>query len=111
MLQSYGGVLRIFPAWPRGVDASFTTFRAEGAFLVSATWQNGAVTSVEILSERGGPCRLYSPWPGGLRVETTDGAPVEVRPWAEGIVEFDTAAGGRYRGEPGPQGVTAESAL
>lgn len=97
MLQSYGGVLRIFPYWPPQVDASFTTFRAEGAFLVSAAWQNGAVTSLEITSERGGPCRLYSPWPPGLRVQTTDGTPVEVRPWTDPIQEFDTAAGTTYR--------------
>ena len=97
MLQSFGGVLRIFPYWPKAVDASFTTFRAEGAFLVSATWANGAVQSAEIVSERGAPCRLYSPFEGGLKVETADGKAVEVPAPEEGIYRFETAAGGRYR--------------
>ena len=53
MLQSFGGVLRLFPAWPREVAASFTTFRTEGAFLVSASWAEGSVASAEIRSEKG----------------------------------------------------------
>ena len=43
MLQSWDGALRIFPAWPRTVDARFENFRAEGAFLVSASWSQGQV--------------------------------------------------------------------
>ena len=65
MLQSWDGALRIFPAWPGTVDARFENFRAEGAFLVSASWSQGQVQSLEILSERGARCQLYSPWPGG----------------------------------------------
>ncbi len=96
MLQSFGGVLRIFPYWPKAVDASFTTFRAEGAFLVSASWSGGQVQTAEVLSERGAGCRLYSPW-AGLRVETADGQPVTVSGPEEGIYTFATTAGGRYR--------------
>jgi hypothetical protein len=97
MLQSYGGVLRLFPCWPKAVAASFTTFRAEGAFLVSASCANGEVTSVEILSERGGTCRLYSPWEAGLRVQTAAGQGVDVTPPVEGICAFETKVGETYR--------------
>ena len=96
MLQSYGGVLRIFPCWPKTVPASFTTFRAEGAFLVSASMEDGVVTSLEILSENGGPCRLYSPWESGLTVQDGEGKAVGVDGPTEGICSFQTTAGGRY---------------
>ena len=99
-MQSYGGVLRLFPAWPPQVAAEFTTFRAEGAFLVSARWADGAVAACEVRSERGGPCRLFSPWPAGLKVETAQGAAVSATRSAEGIHSFETVAGETYRVRP-----------
>ena len=96
MLQSFGGVLRLFPYWPNKVAASFRTFRAEGAFLVSASWADGAVKEVEILSEKGGTCRLYSPWAEGFKVTTAAGQTVEVGAPSEGIHSFPTKAGERY---------------
>lgn len=63
LLQSYSGVLRLFPAVPATwKDASFETLRAEGAFLVSAEREGGAVERIEIVSEKGGPCRLEDPF-------------------------------------------------
>jgi hypothetical protein len=101
MLQSFGGVLRIFPCWPKAVPASFTTFRAEGAFLVSASWEDGRVTACTILSEKGGPCRLYSPWDGTVAVQTDAGAEVKVDGPEEGIFRFDTEPAGRYEAREG----------
>jgi hypothetical protein len=34
-LQSYGGVIRVFPAWPKGWQSEFT-LAAERGFLVSS---------------------------------------------------------------------------
>lgn len=96
MLQSYGGVLRLFPCWPRAVPAAFTTFRAEGAFLVSASIADGTVAGVGILSEKGGACRLYSPWEGGLVVRGAAGNAVAVEAPTDGIYSFATQAGERY---------------
>jgi len=97
MLQSFGGVLRLFPAWPAEVPGSFKTLRAEGAFLVSASWADASVKAAEILSERGGPCRLFSPWPEGLRLEAANGQPVAVARAEDGVWSFPTAAGQTYR--------------
>jgi hypothetical protein len=97
MLQSFGGVLRIFPCWPNKVAASFRDFRAEGAFLVTASWENGAVQAVDVLSEKGGPCRLYSPWSEGFNVVASDGSAVEVAKPTDGIYDFPTKAGQRYK--------------
>jgi hypothetical protein len=99
MLQSWDGALRIFPAWPRTLDASFRTLRANGAFLVSASWAKGAVTTAEVISEKGGPCRAYAPWP---KVRVTDGAGKPIRATqADGVVTFATTPGGRYAMGPG----------
>ena len=64
LLQSYEGVLRLFPCWPANQNARFVNLRAWGAFLVSAELRDGVVQSVRILSEKGGACRISNPWPG-----------------------------------------------
>jgi hypothetical protein len=100
LLQSWDGALRVFPAWPRAVEARFVNFRAEGAFLVSASWKQGQVQSLEVFSERGAPCRVYSPWSGGLKVTGQSGQTVAAPPDGYGRVEFATRAGETYRLSP-----------
>lgn len=65
LLQSHDGVLRFFPNWPGDQDARFTSLRAVGAFLVSATFRDGTVAEVEVLSEKGGTLQFISPWAAG----------------------------------------------
>jgi hypothetical protein len=48
--------------------AAFSTLRAVGAFLVSASCANGQVERVEILSEAGSTLRILNPWKDGARV-------------------------------------------
>jgi hypothetical protein len=96
MLQSWDGALRIFPAWPKSLDARFENLRAEGAFLVTAAWSNGQVNSLEILSERGADCRLYAPWPAGIEVADANGQAVPVTNDPYGRPGFATQAGMRY---------------
>ena len=55
LLQSEGGVLRVFPVWPTNWNASFKRLRAKGAFVVSSALSNGAVSSVDVTSEQGRP--------------------------------------------------------
>lgn len=70
LLQSYSGTIRIFPAIPASwKDASFTTLRAEGAFLVSAERLDGLTHRVKISAEKEGLCRLENPFPDS-RFET-----------------------------------------
>jgi alpha-L-fucosidase 2 len=65
LLQSHRGVIVLFPAIPAAwKDVSFTTLRAQGAFLVSARRTGGVVSRVEIVAEQGGRCRLLSPFSG-----------------------------------------------
>ena len=56
-------VNHLFPAWPRQWDAQFA-LAARGAFLIRSSIENGRIEFVEILSQKGGQCRVQNPWPG-----------------------------------------------
>jgi Na+/proline symporter len=58
LLQSHEDVIRLFPSWPKNLDA-----RADGAFLVSAELRGGVVSRVTIQSEKGRDCVIENPWP------------------------------------------------
>jgi alpha-L-fucosidase 2 len=79
LLQSYSGVIRVFPAIPPRWEAcSFRTLRAEGAFLVSAERKDGKNHRVEVHSEKGEACRLEDPFEGDeFLVEGGDAARVQ----------------------------------
>ncbi len=100
MLQSWDGALRIFPAWPKDLDARFENLRAEGAFLVSASWSGGKVASLEIHSEKGVPCRMYVPWPKGMKVNDAAGHDVAVTSEPNGRLRFPTRPGTTYTLRP-----------
>jgi alpha-L-fucosidase 2 len=67
LLQSWGGVVRVFPAtsvtWP---DASFEELRAEGGFVVSAHRKLGATSDVRVRATVPGTLRLRDPFGGGI---------------------------------------------
>jgi alpha-L-fucosidase 2 len=100
-LQSYTGVLRLFPNTENLGRARFENLRAAGAFLVSASYDGRSVSEVSLLSEKGKTVRLLNPWtPRRVRVRrTSDGQNIPVRQERE-ILVFDTHAGRRYRIEP-----------
>jgi alpha-L-fucosidase 2 len=75
LLQSHDHVLRLFPVWPKGKNAKFTTLRAIGAFLVTAELNSGRVRGVRIVSEKGRRCTLVNPWPGQAIQLVRDGQP------------------------------------
>jgi hypothetical protein len=62
LLQSVGGVIRLFPNWPAGRPAQFQTLRAVGGFLVSAATGIGGVEWVDVRSEAGETLRFLNPW-------------------------------------------------
>jgi hypothetical protein len=62
LMQSYNGVISLYPNWDKNTDAAFTTLRAAGAFLVSSSVSKGTVSDLSILSEKGSLCKLKNPW-------------------------------------------------
>ncbi len=57
-------VMRLFPAWPRKVDARFGNLRQFGAFLVAGELKGGVVRYVDVFSEKGRDLTMVNPWPG-----------------------------------------------
>lgn len=63
LVQSHTGTIRLFPAIPAGwKEVNFTSLRCQGAFLVSASRENGQIRRVEIVSEKGGQCSILNPF-------------------------------------------------
>jgi hypothetical protein len=74
--------------------ASFRTFRAQGAFLVSAAWRDGGVHDVEVVSEKGTLCRIHGDW---SVTDANTGFLVDTSRDEFGRLCFKTVAGGKYR--------------
>jgi hypothetical protein len=69
LLQSHGGVIRVFPAVPSAWrDVAFHDLRAEGAFLVSAVRRDGKTLWVRVRSLAGEPCRIRPALDGPVSV-------------------------------------------
>ena len=109
LLQSWGGVIRLFPAMPdRWSDAYFEDLRAEGAFTVSSRLREGRVVFARIVSEAGGRCRLRNPWPGEAAVVR---GPSGEMAFTDETVEWATSAGDEFlvypvNGEPSEDDMT-----
>ena len=101
MMQSYTGVIHLFPNTRNLGPARFHNLRAAGAFLVSADYDGKSLTRLSILSEKGRTARVVGPW-SSQRIRTkrlSDGGEVSVRTENDVFV-FDTQPGERYRIEP-----------
>ena len=101
-------VLRLFPAWPKGWDASFK-LAARGAFIVRASVKAGEVGRVEIASQAGGVCRLRNPWGADAAVtvrrrggasETFRGSLIELASLKGDTLVLEKAAGPGSRKSP-----------
>lgn len=92
LLQSVGGILRLFPAWPADQEAAFENLRAQGGFLVSAGFKDGATTECGILATAGGRLRFLNPWPDPP-VARRNGAAATLTNEGGGVYGLDTAAG------------------
>ena len=96
LLQSSGGVVRLFPVWPSSRDASFVNLREKGALLVSSRLQAGRVTYVDITTQVNSTVRLQSPWPGQTITVTRVGGGTVTHTDSGGIISFAGQAGATY---------------
>lgn len=76
LLQSYEGIVRLFPCWPQDRNAHFERLRADGAWIVSASFVAGRVRECRIVSERGGHLVVAQPWPDVGALVELNGRPV-----------------------------------
>ena len=106
LLQSWGNEIHVFPAVPTASnkwdEAVFHDLRAEGAFLVSARWQNGKTSWIRIKSLAGEPCRIKTDLPPSIVVRI-NGQPANAKSPGAG-------AGGDVHCQPmGRQGTDHEA--
>ncbi|GDY58837.1 hypothetical protein SVIO_094600 [Streptomyces violaceusniger] len=86
--QSWGGVIRVFPALPAAwAELMVHDFRTQGAFLLSAAREGGRTRWVRLRSEAGAPCVVR---------HSLDG-PIEVRDGRGRRLPYETVGAGTIR--------------
>ena len=94
-MQSYEGVIRLFPAMPERCDGLFTQ-KAVGGFMVTAACREGKLLPIAIVRSLFGlKCVIDAPF-DGLTVCSLDGTPVQYVIDPDGFVAFDTDANETY---------------
>jgi hypothetical protein len=73
LMQSYHGIIRLFPNWPENKDAAFHTLRAAGGFLVSSSLKDGRVQYLSVFCENDNCLKLYNPWNPQILLNVTIG--------------------------------------
>lgn len=123
LLQSYNGLIRVFPALPDGdkeyyrlhrngdsyhtwpdryipydawKDVRFDRLLAKGAFEISAEVKDGKLQFITVHSQKGGRVNITSPLLTGDMPIRYNGKPVG-HTYANGILSFDTQPGGLYQ--------------
>jgi hypothetical protein len=92
--QSWGGVIRVFPAVPTAwADVTLHDFRTQGAFLVSAVREAGTTRFIRIRSLAGEPLKLRHGLTGRLTVLLDDGTPARTRDLGDGTLAIDLPKG------------------
>ncbi|GAA4576225.1 discoidin domain-containing protein [Planotetraspora kaengkrachanensis] len=100
LLQTDGGVTRVFPVWPSSKNASFVKLRDKGGMLVSSARSGGQVSYVDVTSLAGKAVRLQNPWPGRtVKVVRTGGTTVTFT-MSDDRINFPTQAGTTYTVTP-----------
>ncbi len=95
LIQSHEGYINLLPALPsEWSHGQFTGVCARGGFELDFSWENGTLTSLEIISKAGIPCRIKS-----VKDFTVlnEGKRIDVKKHPDNILEFNTVKGNTYK--------------
>jgi len=93
--QSWHGVIRVFPAIPDSwADVTIDNFRTQGAFLLSASRQQGVTRWVRLRSEVGAPCVVRHGIPGQIAVRDPHGRPLRFAELDATTIQIDLPRNG-----------------
>ncbi len=93
LLQSQGGYIELLPALPEAwKDGSFSGMKARGNFEVDATWENGALDKVVVVSGAGEVCMLKYPGIGRFKLSGS----TKVTVLGDDKISFSTVKGKKY---------------
>ena len=94
IVQSHEGVIDLLPAVPgEWGTGRFDGVRVRGGFELNMAWKDKKITTVEIMSRAGRPCRINAG--SGYKV-TQDGREIPVKTRKDGSLEFETVKGRNY---------------
>jgi alpha-L-fucosidase 2 len=92
--QSWGGVIRVFPALPAAwADLTVHHFRTQGAFLLSAHREAGTTRWVRLVSEAGAPCVVRHGIPGPVDVRDHRGRTLHHSDAGDGAIQVALGKG------------------
>ncbi|MER5224353.1 glycosyl hydrolase family 95 catalytic domain-containing protein [Streptomyces flaveus] len=92
--QSWGGIIRVFPALPAAwADLTVHNFRTQGAFVLSAVREDGATRWVRLVSEAGAPCVVRHGIAGAIDVRDGRGRPLRYEPVGDGAIQVPLRKG------------------
>ncbi|MFB6962512.1 glycoside hydrolase family 95-like protein [Streptomyces sp. NPDC056309] len=92
--QSWGGVIRVFPALPAAWrELTVHDFRTQGAFLLSAVREAGATRWVRLVSEAGAPCVVRHGIAGPVDVRDGRGKPLAYEDAGDGAIRITLGKG------------------
>ena len=94
LVQSHEGYIHLLPALPvEWASGSFTGVRARGGFELDLSWEDGTVSSLEVLSKAGAVCRIRVVEPAMVLAWGKEVASA----LRDGVLAFETEVGGWYR--------------
>jgi hypothetical protein len=96
LLQSYDGIIHVFPSMPGAWGDTAFRLHAVGGFVVTAERRRGKVLHVQVESKCGRMCRVANPWSDFHVAVQQEGIGEPLVVTADGVVEFPTAPGGTY---------------
>ena len=97
LIQSHEGYIAPLPAIPaEWKEGSYQGLVARGNFEVSASWKEGKATSFEILSRKGGICRIQYPNLSKAQLKDAEGKVIKFKALSDDMIEFKTQLDKRY---------------
>lgn len=97
LLQSHAGYIEPLAAIPAAwANGSYTGLVARGNFIVSAEWENGLATCLNVTSQNGGSVSVKYSGIENAVVRTVDGTVINYTVTGEDLITFDTEKGETY---------------
>ena len=94
LLQSHEGYIEPLAALPVAwKEGSYNGLVARGNFVVSAIWKEGKASEFNILSRKGGVCRIKYAGIGQAKIIDSNSKSIKYQKVGDNIIEFKTKQG------------------
>ncbi|MFH4967458.1 glycoside hydrolase N-terminal domain-containing protein [Gaetbulibacter sp. M240] len=98
LLQSHEGYIHVLPTLPKEWNTGkFHGLVARGNFEITASWENGSVKSLTVLSNKGGKCRIKCDRMVDFIIRDQSGNKILYQRESGNIISFNTKKGEEYK--------------